>query len=80
MIEFAAGISVGALLGLVAGLLIAQFMTAAPAARQEQRDELAQPQQLPWPQPYPYQPPVIVLAAPRERVQVEQQGTSLAQR
>lgn len=43
--------------------------------QQPQREPVREVQYLSEPQPYPYQPPVIVLAAPRE--QIEQERTTL---
>ena len=88
MVYLVAGLAVGLLVGLVAGFLAADWVQDS-ARRQagvltpRQRYELAQLGQahsngeraLP---PYPYQPPVIVLAAPRAQgPQVVAPGTAV---
>ncbi len=65
MIEFAAGISVGILIGLVLGLYARELLPR----QQEQRPIVVNVESnapvAHQPQSLPYQPPIIVLAAPR---------------
>ena len=88
MVYLIAGLAVGLLVGLVTGFLAADWVQdnarrQAGALTPRQRLELAQLEQarsngeraLP---PYPYQPPVIVLAAPRAQgPQVVAPGTAV---
>lgn len=88
MVYLVAGLAVGLLVGLVAGFLAADWVQdnakrQAGALTPRQRLELAQLEQarsngeraLPA---YPYQPPVIVLAAPRAQgPQVVAPGTAV---
>ena len=88
MVYLVAGLAVGLLVGLVAGFLAADWVQynarrQAGALTPRQRLELAQLEQarsdgeraLPS---YPYQPPVIVLAAPRAQgPQVVAPGTAV---
>ena len=88
MVYLVAGLAVGLLVGLVVGFLAADWVQdnarrQAGVLTPRQRYELAQLAQersdgeraLP---PYPYQPPVIVLAAPRAQgPQVVQPGTAV---
>lgn len=75
MIEFMAGFAVGGLIFFVVGLVVSDILRHRwQQETPEQTPQAQRPAALPEPQTQMYQPPIIVLAAPRER------STSLARR
>jgi hypothetical protein len=71
--EFIAGVSVGLVIGLVAGLLVSDWLRRdvdarrSPVIPRQEMQTMGYLPSAPQAQPYPYQPPVIVLAAPRSK-------------
>jgi hypothetical protein len=79
--EFLAGISVGILMGILIGLFLPEIARRSNPdymPRSSRQPEPEPPRQLAEPQPMLYHPPIIVLAAPMERV--EQRTTALQPR
>lgn len=63
----ALAILLGVFFGGVFALGAVMIVLLSRPQQQPQRETVREVRYLPEPQPFPYQPPVIVLAAPRER-------------